>query len=122
MRISDWSSDVCSSDLAYFVHSERRKRPFGTLGHDRGEKSLLAAEFFIDIPLRSAGPFDDVVYPRRLISIFEKDDGCRGQQGVAPGLGSLKILEMRRLEKDYVRSCRHWGSLEYKNKYNKDNK
>src|SRR3546814_19320258 len=27
MRISDWSSDVCSSDLSFFAGAERKTRP-----------------------------------------------------------------------------------------------
>src|SRR3546814_8563514 len=32
MRISDWSSDVCSSDLGYTTHSAVGTRKFSTVG------------------------------------------------------------------------------------------
>src|SRR3546814_5812242 len=43
MRISDWSSDVCSSDLLAFQHGAQPAHggfDFGKLGHDA--KSLMA--------------------------------------------------------------------------------
>src|SRR3546814_17926526 len=36
MRISDWSSDVCSSDLALRVGQRRRLRPVADRGDDLG--------------------------------------------------------------------------------------
>src|SRR3546814_5405884 len=33
MRISDWSSDVCSSDLCFSVGADRARRPVGALFH-----------------------------------------------------------------------------------------
>src|SRR3546814_16595760 len=37
MRISDWSSDVCSSDLL-LRHAGARKRAFGLIGEPDGER------------------------------------------------------------------------------------
>src|SRR3546814_20790248 len=46
MRISDWSSDVCSSDLRQLVARTRARRPAGTLQADHAggrRRRLLAA-------------------------------------------------------------------------------
>src|SRR3546814_3929217 len=44
MRISDWSSDVCSSDLLFFQISERRgareKRSLGSSFYDRSAATI----------------------------------------------------------------------------------
>src|SRR3546814_9722520 len=52
MRISDWSSDVCSSDLAIaaaFVHQRHahagRPRLAGWWGHDQATRFAMAPEF-----------------------------------------------------------------------------
>src|SRR3546814_17994462 len=47
MRISDWSSDVCSSDLGFVrivegVHS--RERAFDAVGHGHAEQAAVDAE------------------------------------------------------------------------------
>src|SRR3546814_4176836 len=57
MRISDWSSDVCSSDLGDFGISYRHRRPVAELIAERVpatlELSLVAAALalFIGVPL-----------------------------------------------------------------------
>src|SRR3546814_8866949 len=38
MRISDWSSDVCSSDLAAAVSSEVHRSRAAHVGHDRRQR------------------------------------------------------------------------------------
>src|SRR3546814_16529229 len=54
MRISDWSSDVCSSDLreisAGFFVSMRRRQRYAGLRRDRGAVRVRAGAF--EIPLR----------------------------------------------------------------------
>src|SRR3546814_3246927 len=42
MRISDWSSDVCSSDLRHRLHQ------FGGMGLGAGNTDRLQAVFFVD--------------------------------------------------------------------------
>src|SRR3546814_11446154 len=42
MRISDWSSDVCSSDLPVFGQISPLKRPFGAVSSHGSLKEILA--------------------------------------------------------------------------------
>src|SRR3546814_9479350 len=44
MRISDWSSDVCSSDLRRRTGADRRARVRGLLPHRRGHRPLRQRE------------------------------------------------------------------------------
>src|SRR3546814_8818594 len=42
MRISDWSSDVCSSDLFGLQQRERRAQRLGIIGADRTDQDFTA--------------------------------------------------------------------------------
>src|SRR3546814_12935921 len=44
MRISDWSSDVCSSDLAYPPHADRRSSLGAGLRHHRSDPGRMMAK------------------------------------------------------------------------------
>src|SRR3546814_2764572 len=46
MRISDWSSDVCSSDLHAFVDRAADRHHLADRFHGRGQKRLRALELF----------------------------------------------------------------------------
>src|SRR3546814_9470070 len=69
MRISDWSSDVCSSDL-------------GQPGAQMGDHRPDAAVLFVDKPLKSGeldGKLLDIPrqLPRRLVADFRQGESCR---------------------------------------------
>src|SRR3546814_13249633 len=68
MRISDWSSDVCSSDLAFAQRrvgggfEQRIRQPGFAVRLDRGrEQRLLVAEMAVDGELGDAGFAGDLV-------------------------------------------------------------
>src|SRR3546814_11605794 len=48
MRISDWSSDVCSSDLAWYIHSLEKQR-YDSAGNEI-DKVRLTDRFFLGAP------------------------------------------------------------------------
>src|SRR3546814_11921624 len=60
MRISDWSSDVCSSDLAWYIHSLEKQR-YDSAGNEI-DKVRLTDRFFLGEPqmrgfdIRGVGP------------------------------------------------------------------
>src|SRR3546814_4970900 len=62
MRISDWSSDVCSSDLVRFRHAapdsrDEYRRVFGCpVQFDAAEDSLLFDAATLALPVRLASP------------------------------------------------------------------
>src|SRR3546814_16860168 len=60
MRISDWSSDVCSSDLTVLVHIEREQRHAGNRAVHMIPRPMVVQRAGVEIidehaPARSAG-------------------------------------------------------------------
>src|SRR3546814_15885541 len=103
MRISDWSSDVCSSDLAL-----RRQRPEGP--------AIGEVEMFKDILL----PLDlsNAASQERTVSAaieLAKSFGSRPHvMTIVPTFGEGFVSSFRsderRLGKECVRTCRSWWS------------
>src|SRR3546814_8789636 len=66
MRISDWSSDVCSSDLSKRVEHDEQRRPFmdhdrradaephDCRGHEQGDDAEADDQILADDPTRTA--------------------------------------------------------------------
>src|SRR3546814_6221097 len=52
MRMSDWSSDVCSSDLAGYAQSNRAPTPAELSCADENAPCILANFFIADPPLK----------------------------------------------------------------------
>src|SRR3546814_11707332 len=90
MRISDWSSDVCSSDLLLVALGERHDR----LGHGGGEEEGAAAfgravENFLQILAEA--------HVEHLVG-FVQHDGLEA--------GKVERSEERRVGKECVSTCR----------------
>src|SRR3546814_2414412 len=82
MRISDWSSDVCSSDLRRHVASNHHLDclGFGVLHRDLLTRLVAAvAELLVQRPLGTGGHVE---------SLAEGDAGLFAFRGVADGIGT----------------------------------
>src|SRR3546814_14088170 len=91
MRISDWSSDVCSSDLKDIVNLAKR-----TLGFDLSPKSGPAAAS-IAFESRNA----------RMLVLDHAGNCSEGPVGDVPGDCAAKLRsEERRVGKECVCTCR----------------
>src|SRR3546814_12260039 len=113
MRISDWSSDVCSSDLLGRVHSRRAK-----LAHDHSRPHRFKARIV----------HNNTFWPRPLT----RNAPCGAEQPPAtsaPALSSKLAVdqrlarrsEERRVGKECVRTCRsRWSPYHYKNNKHND--
>src|SRR3546814_6104925 len=78
MRISDWSSDVCSSDLLDLVHADRLDR---TVEHD------LALDDLVAVGLKR---LDDVAYRDRAVELAGvRRLADQRQRGAVEALGLL---------------------------------
>src|SRR3546814_19290233 len=103
MRISDWSSDVCSSDLVYRVEDPQTKASHLRFEvHDTG----------IGIPEDVCG---------RLFQKFSQADSSvtRRYGGTGLGLAICKQIRSaeRRVGQECVSTCRYrWGRYPYKKK------
>src|SRR3546814_16947199 len=109
MRISDWSSDVCSSDLLCGIHAPNREGepPLPVLGeieHGRLQPQLTAGErpaSAIDLDLRGAEEaIADHAVGRRDARIDRRD-----RRGLAGGADHVRSEE-RRVGKEGVSTCR----------------
>src|SRR3546814_6332851 len=81
MRISDWSSDVCSSDLRFYAR--RQSAPLWWTGRDWREKAIIA---------------------QRIVANAEQE-GLR-RIDYSAGLRPLPRSEERRVGKECVSTCR----------------
>src|SRR3546814_6374456 len=98
MRISDWSSDVCSSDL-----STRRVGTAWPVGASRGGHGPVKAyQAASDCPVASIGLFEKDLTATRHKQFFERD-------GIEIGFDTIRSEE-RRVGKEGVSTCRSRGS------------
>src|SRR3546814_19755092 len=96
MRISDWSSDVCSSDL---------RKPISGRGIGRDEVAQR-----LDLPFLAD---DRQGSPHKVVSFFAPRGAC---QTFAPSLANLRSEE-RRVRKECVSTCRsRWSPYPLKKK------
>src|SRR3546814_14862178 len=107
MRISDWSSDVCSSDLKDIVNLAKR-----TLGFDLSPKSGPAAAS-IAFESRNA----------RMLVLDHAGNCSEGPVGDVPGDCAAKLTrcqtrsDERRVGKECVSTCRsRWSPYHYNKK------
>src|SRR3546814_12326243 len=99
MRISDWSSDVCSSDLA--------RTPNGPLGH--GYEAALHGFLEYDRKKGSLTRFDLVA----LGDVWGRWGDANGKSMAVERPGRNPVLvrsEARRVGKECVRTCKSRGS------------
>src|SRR3546814_15120458 len=100
MRISDWSSDVCSSDLSYFLGLGIGSLFYGSLSDRYGRKPVLlvtlalyplstlfcalAQSFPMMLGGRAAAGFFAAATRVVAISIVRSEGGRVGKEGVGP--------------------------------------
>src|SRR3546814_16098887 len=104
MRISDWSSDVCSSDLVALL---------GLVGHQRvadprNDIDMVDVEQFDLVEARLVQPFE--VFGRKLVARLDIDfagdrkSGVEGKRGaVRDDLGGRRIRKKKRSDNTRVR-------------------
>src|SRR3546814_20896765 len=111
MRISDWSSDVCSSDLLDVLGNDKKwRRVFsGWLFEERPERNVVQHEIY-DVWVKSCkmswpdnGP--DTVQPRKSGSVANASNAEK-----SPEANDGERSEERREGKECVRTCRSRGS------------
>src|SRR3546814_18227843 len=121
MRISDWSSDVCSSDLISVGGIIGNRRTFGTglpgTDHLRHTHDLARNAFSRGFPQHGAELADDL---QRLVDLHGAEtiaavivEPMAGSTGVLlPPVGYLQRLrsEERRVGEEGVSTCRSGGS------------
>src|SRR3546814_17152587 len=102
MRISDWSSDVCSSDLANEARALR----------DQENATRRAIENILrDLSADLTGQ----------VGAYAGDERGRNNSGCLENEGRARSSEERRVGTECVRTCRYrWSRYHYKKK-NKDN-
>src|SRR3546814_12471675 len=135
MRISDWSSDVCSSDLAYapqvaeLVGSGRVVLEFGSGSSIKTPLLLRELAASVYVPLDISGEFLRQAsielaakFPELPIIPIEanfmrpvrlpRSLPDRARLGFFPGstIGNMVRSDERRVGKGCVRKCRSWGS------------
>src|SRR3546814_12347550 len=104
MRISDWSSDVCSSDLGYCIDDNARALMFAhglRAGGEAGQHMLTFASFLQHAWNPERGCFRNFMgYDRRWL----EEAGSEDSNGRA--LWALGRSEERRVGKECVSTCR----------------
>src|SRR3546814_17006588 len=81
MRISDWSSDVCSSDLARRIGADQRKEQFrvgetaGLVTLDRGSRQIVGPDEVV-VPIAGANGETRVTSARREQGSIGADPVC----------------------------------------------
>src|SRR3546814_15237135 len=119
MRISDWSSDVCSSDLPYDIPALKVAHRYADTGAEPGvwrsgahSATAFFTECFID-ELAAASGLDPLSFRIRMLRSkprhAEALKTAAGIGGFAPFAGEVRSEE-RRVGKECVSTCRSRGS------------
>src|SRR3546814_4596244 len=114
VRISDWSSDVCSSDLP--VHLRRRRRdplPQGDRPpHDpRSQVMRSAKDFFRPLAVGAPEPLREIPFPpSRMIHFF--DPSNEKMAAKVPDLAKKVDILLGNLEDAIKRSEEHTSELQ----------
>src|SRR3546814_11153440 len=124
MRISDWSSDVCSSDL--FARPVTRKRPGESLDSNRTPSAKRGAIY----SEKELQMLESVKIQRRqseirsaLSELVGKDKPTEDETRSMETLDAEYRSEERRVGKECVSTCRsRWSTYHQKHKRTKNNK
>src|SRR3546814_8364116 len=109
MRISDWSSDVCSSDLCDTADFQRKPCPVTRAGGDRADRQRasiwLAAALITAVGIFAAmqlpvSLFPYISYPRVVVSI---DAGERDPAEMAAGITRPVDIGLRAIDRKSTR-------------------
>src|SRR3546814_20786851 len=111
MRISDWSSDVCSSDLAQLRRVGELRTARFCYDHLAGRLGVALAESLLQRRLLRRQDGDFRVGPKG--RAFLEDLGL----DIAEAQGERRRSEERRVGKECVSTCRtRWSPYHYKKK------
>src|SRR3546814_17274639 len=114
MRISDWSSDVCSSDLLRrSPYQERKLARRRTITHALAASVLSIATALAGVPTAAAiEPVDDDRH-----QVVVQVDDARSAPDVVADAGGEPRSEERRVGKECVSTCRsRWSPYHLKKK------
>src|SRR3546814_18672198 len=104
MRISYWSSDVCSSDLGFLQNNAMQAAQLVTLGFSRSQE-LEADQLGVQY-LKSAG-YDPMALSTVLASLANQTNlEARVAGGAARSIPEWARSEERRVGKECVSTCR----------------
>src|SRR3546814_14804918 len=97
MRISDWSSDVCSSDLDITVPPLRAAHPVGQWNHARLRVEQGRIRQWLNGTLTADVPFGNDAWRKRVAA---------SKFASMPLFGTFPRSEERRVGKECVSTCR----------------
>src|SRR3546814_18155559 len=100
MRISDWSSDVCSSDLAGDLIVEANGKPILDFGQLRNMVGLMRVDDKVDLKLYRGGK------PKNISVKIGKDDKIADASALTKDVSPRLRTEERRVGKECVSKCR----------------
>src|SRR3546814_16734808 len=105
MRISDWSSDVCSSDLA--------RRLGGEIVNADSQQVYRG----LDVGTAKPTSAERAAVPHHLLDVVEPGEGMDAARFAALADAAIARSEERRVGKECVRKCRsRWSPYLYKKK------
>src|SRR3546814_9046306 len=107
MRISDWSSDVCSSDLEKLIRQlidDLDGKPIDDGFGDRIEFSYQGTDYVIDLRATNAEKFDAAVKP--FVEAAAKVSGKRGKKAKA---ASPQATSGSGRSKETLQAIRDWA-------------
>src|SRR3546814_15298233 len=117
MRISDWSSDVCSSDLALTISSRLHvSKPTALIRQSALSVNGARRSYAIEMPSSDPSQITGPAWPRTKAMLRAISIACLLRSEITPPSGS----EERRVGNECVSTCRsRWSPYHYKKKQNK---
>src|SRR3546814_11870644 len=110
MRISDWSSDVCSSDLPSYFSTDARREQLLRVQRENPDAAVLDHDGQALVARGQPAPADPLDADKKFGTVGAVAVDAQGNVAAATSTGGITRSEERRVGKECGSTLRSWWS------------